>query len=139
MKENSLSQIRLQLIAPNLQRIIVKQNSWTAGEIDLTERIFYSIPRSHKNLFYLFHGDEGGIGINQQILMMSSYDLIKIKFCDKVLTTFRLKWINKGIVSPYCNQSVDKQIILKLSDINMDDAEKFNHAQIQQGLFEEVI
>ncbi|MBA4405700.1 hypothetical protein C0389_00330 [bacterium] len=130
------SQIYTKELGSNIMQIFVKQNNFLAGEVDKSEGIFYSIPRSNKNLFHLFHGAEGGLGINEEILLRPDFDLMKIKFCDKILTTSRLKWLNRGIVSPYCNQIVDKQIILKLSEINLDDVEKYQPSKVQINLFE---
>ncbi len=135
--KNNLKQIRLHLLSPNLQRAIVRQNNFVAGEIDTEKRIFYSAPRSTKNLFHLF--GEPGLGINEEILLLDFYNKIKVKFNDSILTTTRRKWLNKGITSPYCNSTVDKQIILKLSDINMTDSDKYEPAEAkQEELFEEV-
>lgn len=139
MKEQFYSQIYTKEISSNIMQIFVKQNNFLAGEIYRAERIFYSVPRSNKNLFHLFHGTEGGLGINEEILLRTDFDLMKVKFCDKILTTTRLKWLNNGIVSPYCNQIVDKQIILKLSDINLDDAEMYQPSEKQISLFEVVV
>ena len=134
----SLFQIRLQKISSKIIRVIVRQNNFIAGEIDLTERVFYSVPRSTKNLFYLFHGDEGGLGICEEILHLESFDIIKIKFNNSILTTTRRKWLAKGITSPYCDQRVDKQIILKVLEINMNDIDLFELAETrQQELFPE--
>ena len=131
------SQIRIQKLTHTLSRIIVKQNNFVAGEVDFTERIFYSIPRSTKNLFHLF--GEPGLGINEEILLLDSFGRIKIKFNDKILTTTREKWLNKGITSPYCDSRIDKQIIIKISEINLQDVEKYEQAKIQQQeLFSEV-
>ena len=130
--EKIFSQIRLHNITPNLLRVFVKQNNFIAGEIDLIERTFYSVPRSAKNLFHLYHGDEGGLGINEEILHLDSFDKLKIKFNDIFLITTRRKWLGKGVVSSYCNSLVDKQIILALNQINLDDTEKYKSARIQQ-------
>ncbi|MHB8337935.1 MAG: hypothetical protein ACYDEE_11020 [Ignavibacteriaceae bacterium] len=136
----SLSQINIQKLSSNLLRVIVRQNNFIVGEIDTTRRTFYSVPRSIKNLFHLFHGDEGGLGLNEEIFHLDSFDTIKMKFNDKILTTTRLKWLAKGVTSPYCDTSVDKQIILRLSDINMLDADKYEPAQIlQEELFPELV
>ena len=132
----SLSQIRLQNVSDSLIRIIIRQNHFVAGDLDTTERIFYSAKRSSKNLFYLLA--EPGLGINEEILLLGTFDIIKVKFNDTILTTTRRKWLNKGITSPYCNSTVDKQIILKLSDINMTDADKYEPIAKQQELFNEV-
>ena len=133
------SQIRIQELTHTIIRVIVKQNNFVAGEVDLRERIFYSIPRSTKNLFHLFHGDKGGLGLNEELLMLDSFDIIKIKFNDSILITSKRKWLTLGIVSPYCNSTVDKQIIMKLSEININDVEKYEQAKIQQQeLFSEV-
>ena len=135
MHVNELSQVRLMPITPSLLRLIVKQHSHTAGEVGQANRIFYSAPRSTKNLFYLF--GEPGLGINEEILMRKDFDSIKVKFNDQILTTTRLKWLKHGIVSPYCDQRVDKQIILKVSEINMKDCEQYEPAEKQTELFVE--
>ena len=135
---NTFSQIRLKKVQPDLIRVSIRQNNFISGEIDTTERVFYSIPRSAKNLFYLFHGNEGGLGLNDELLRLDSFDTIKIKFNDKVLITTRRKWLATGIISNYCNVRIDKQIIMKLSDINLDDAEKYEPIGTkQQELFQE--
>lgn len=135
MKE-PLSQIYTKELGANIVQIYVKQNNFLAGEVDKVERMFYSVPRSNKNLFHLFHGAEGGLGMNEEILLRTDFELMKIKFCDKILTTTRMKWLQCGVVSPYCNQIVDKQIILRLSEINLDDVEKYQLSEKQISLFE---
>lgn len=125
-----LSQIRLQYLLPTLLRVTVKQNNFIAGEIDTSGRVFYSIPRSAKNLFLLF--GKPGLGLDSDLLHLDSFDLIKIRYNESILTTSRFKWLSKGIVSPYCDQRVDKQIILKLSDINFIDADEYEPAEIRQ-------
>lgn len=137
MQPSELSQIRIVPITPSLLRVIVKQNNWVAGEIDIDEKIFYSTPRSEHNLFHLFGNP--ALGLNESLLLMTNYSLIKIKYCDHILVTTRLKWLSKGVVSPYCNQRVDKQITLKLSDVNLDAAKQFEIVELQQNLFAEVI
>jgi len=132
------SQIEIKKIDNTLLRVIIRQNDFVAGEVDLAERIFYSVPRSSKNLFYLFHGNEGGLGLNNEILHLDSFDTIKLKFNDKILTTTRRKWLAKGIISKYCNAKIDKQVIMKLSDINLGDAEMYEPTETkQQELFQE--
>ena len=134
----ALSQISLQNLSDSLIRIIIRQNHFIAGDLDTIERIFYSIPRSEKNLFYLF--GEPGLGINEEILLLDSYHTIKVKYNDSILTTTRRKWLNKGITSPYCNSTVDKQIILALNEINLTDAGRYELAKTQQQeLFAEML
>ena len=134
------SQIRLHQLSPNLLRVIVRQNNFIAGEIDLIERILYSIPRSTKNLFHLFHGDQGGLGLNEELLMLDSFDIIKVKFNDSILKTSRRKWLTLGIVSPYTNSTVDKQVIMKLSEINFNDVGKYEPVLFkQEELFQEAV
>ncbi len=135
MINETLSQIKLVEIEPGLLRVHVRQNQFTAGEI--SNGIFYSAPRSVKNLFKLF--GEPRLGINEEILLRTDFSKIKVKFNDKILTTTRLKWLNLGIVSPYCNQSVDKQILMKLTDIDLDEVEKWEPEEKQVELFAEVM
>jgi hypothetical protein len=136
MKE--FSQIYTKEMGIGVLRVFVKQNNFIAGEIHVDEKIFYSIPRSSKNLFYLFHGAEGGLGLNEELLLRTDYDLIKVKYLSNILTTTRLKWLNQGIISPFCNSIVDKQIILKISEINLNQAEKY-HIEKEPTLFDEVL
>lgn len=135
---SEFSQVTFQNNSSNLLRIIVKQHNFFAGQIDLTKRIFYHVPRSNKNLFHLF--GHPGLGINEEILLRNNFDIIKVKFNDEILTCPRRKWLQLGIKSPFCNASVDLQIILKLSEINMDVAEKYLAApDLQIKLFDGVI
>ena len=115
-------------------KIFVNQNNFFAGIINKEKRIFYHVPRSAKNLFHLFGFD--GLGINEEILLRKDFDVIKVKYQDKILVTNRLKWLNKGIVSPYCNSIVDKQIILNLSEITPDNPQ---HVKNQYNIFSEAV
>ena len=135
---NELSQIHLEDIAPNLVRVRIRQNHWIAGEIDTAERIFYSAPRSQKNVMFLYTGGEGGLGVNEEILSLDLFDVIKIKFNDKILTTTRRKWLALGTLSRYCSSKIDRQLILKFSCLNQDDAEKYEPPEHQEELFGEV-
>ena len=113
-------QIRLKKINNSETKIFVKQHDFYAGIINSDTRIFNHSPRSSKNIFHLF-GFEG-LGCNEEILLSKDFDVIKIKFNDEILTTTRLKWLRSGIASPYCNSEIDKQIILPLDKITLDDA-----------------
>jgi len=113
------SQIKLKRMNDSETKIFVKQHNYYAGIINSNSRIFYHTARSSKNVFKLFGG---GLGINEDILLREDFDKIVIKFNDSVLTTTRLKWLKKGITSPYCNAKVDKQIILSLDKITLDNA-----------------
>jgi hypothetical protein len=115
-------------------KIFIKQHNFFAGILNLEKRIFFHIPRSSKNLFHLF--GFSGLGINEEILLRNDFDTIKIKFQDAILETTRLKWLKKGITSPYCNFSVDKQIILDVNKINMEDTAP---EEVQTNLFNKVI
>ena len=87
---------------------------------------------------YLYSGGEGSLGINEEILHLDSFDIIKVKYNDQILTTTCRKWLAKGVLSRYCDSTVDKQILLKLTEINMDDTDQFEPVVNQVNLFEEV-
>lgn len=115
-------------------KIFIKQHNFFAGILNIEKRIFFHVPRSSKNLFHLF--GFSGLGINEEILLRKDFDTIKIKFQDEILETTRLKWLKQGITSPYCNFSVDKQIILDVNKINMEDTAP---EEVQINLFNKVI
>ena len=138
LTNNEFSQIHIEEVVPGLLRIHIKQNQFIAGEVLTGKRIFYSAPRSIKNLMFLYHGSEGGLGLNEEILSLSSFDTIKIKYNDRILKTTRRKWLAKGVLSRYCDATVDKQVVLKISEINMQGAEHFEPVENQVNLFEEV-
>lgn len=114
-----LFQIRLEWCAPNKYKIFVRQHNFYAGILDTEKRVFYHVPRSSKNLFHLF--GKPSLGINSEILNLTEYETIKIRFEDRLLETSKAKWIKQGIVSPFCNETVDKQIILAIDQINFDE------------------
>ncbi len=112
-------------------KIYVKQHNFFAGIIHSKLRYFYHVPRTNKNIFNLFGG---GLGINEDILLRKDFDKIMIKFNDSILETTRLNWLKNGIASPYCNASVDKQIILPIEKITLKGLEN----DFEQTLFSEV-
>lgn len=122
-----MSQIKAAKVSEYELKLFIKQNNFFAGILNLKKRVFYHVPRSSRNLFHLF--GKPGLGINEEILLRKDFDLIKVKFQDEILTTNRINWLKKGIVSPYCNQLVDKQIILMLENINLEET-KSNEPQL---------
>jgi hypothetical protein len=136
-----LNQVSLKTLDSNTIKVSVKQNNFIAGRIILSRKIFQSAKREPKNLFRLFNNS---LGINSEILniVMSHFgiEIIEIPYLEKMLRTTSQKWISEGIVSPYCNSIVDKQILLPLSKINMDHLIQKNDSympQIQQlNMFE---
>jgi hypothetical protein len=128
-----MKQIRIIQKSENELRVYIKQNNFFAGIINLKSRIFFHVPRSSKNVFQLF--SKPGLGINEDILLRKDFDKIMIKFNDEILETTRLNWLRNGIASPYCNSIVDKQIILSISKITLQDAVDTP----EKDLFSEVI
>ena len=135
-----LNQVKLKFDS-NTIKISVKQNDFIAGRIILSRKIFQSAKREPKNLFRMFNNS---LGINSEILniVMPHFgiDIIEIPYLDEVLRTTSNKWITEGKVSPYCNELVDKQILLALSKINMDHLIQKNDSYIpkiqQLNMFE---
>lgn len=100
------------------------------GTIYPSESTFQLVPRSSKNVFRLFGN---GLGINSEALELLIE--LKITFIEGTLNgkPFKVKvdrWIRKGIRSPYSNEKVDPQIILKLEDIFSDDEPEDNQLSI---------
>lgn len=93
------------------------------GTIIPSESTFELVPRTSKNLFRMF-GD--GLGINRDALDLLSE--LKITYIEGTLNRkpFRVKvdnWIRKGIKSPFSNDKVDPQIILRLKDLFSEEPE----------------
>ena len=120
-KSLPLKQVSLRTLDRNTIKVSVKQNNFIAGRIILSRKIFQSAKREPKNLFRMFNNS---LGINSEILniVMPHFgiEIIEIPYLDEILRTTSDKWITEGIVSRYCNATVDKQILLPLSKINMD-------------------
>jgi len=95
--------------------IYTKINNFKAGELDLTASTFYCAPRTSKNIMRMFNS----LGINCDIITRYDFKYILIPFNNTELKTTRLKWLNHGIVSPFGNSKVDKQLLLRLTDINL--------------------
>ncbi|MGA7721851.1 MAG: hypothetical protein WCA84_11830 [Ignavibacteriaceae bacterium] len=121
----NLQQTRLQHKIGRVE-VFVRQHNFHAGTIDLINRTFTSVSRSSKNVFRLFGG---GLGLNSEILFIIlpyySIETIIIPFEGRLLKTLADKWRTLGITSPFCNDAVDKQIILSFDLLNMDDANKY--------------
>lgn len=131
------SQIRIMPIDDDTLRIFVKIHNHLAGDIILTEKTFYSVPRTYKNVFHLF--GEPALCYNQELLNLDLYSIIKIKFNDQILTVPRLKFLREGIRSPFSSEVVDSQLALPLKKINTEGAEKYELADKQIELFEEAV
>jgi len=91
------------------------------GEIRSHKSTFLLVPRTKKNIFYLFGG---GLGINTQLLEL--LDKLQIQFIEGKLSGkyFKVplkKWIEKGKKSPYKSDFVDPQTILDLKEIFTDE------------------
>jgi hypothetical protein len=91
------------------------------GTIYPSDSTFQLVPRTSKNVFRLFGN---GLGLNADALQLLIE--LKITFIEGTLNgkSFKVKvdkWIKKGIRSPYSNEKVDPQVILKLEDIFSDD------------------
>jgi hypothetical protein len=136
-----LNQVSLRVLDPDSIKVSVKQNNFIAGRIILSRKIFQSAKREPKNLFRMYNNS---LGINSEILniVMPHFgiEIIEIPYLDEILRTTSRKWINEGIVSRYCDETVDKQILLPLSKINMDHLIQKNDSYIpniqQLNMFE---
>jgi hypothetical protein len=131
-----LNQVSLKTLDSNTIKVSVKQNNFIAGRIILSRKIFQSAKREPKNLFRMFNNS---LGINSEILniVMPHFgiDIIEIPYLEEMLRTTSHKWITEGIVSPYCNAVVDKQILCPISKINMERTEIYERNMEQLSLF----
>ncbi len=126
-------------------KVIVKQNNFLAGHIHLNEKNFYNVSRSAKNLFHLL--GYASLGMNSEIINIIlpyfSINKITIPYEGVGLITTVSKWKQLGVVSPFADKSkIDKQIILDLNEINLDDIDKFSNETDeaeQLNLFCEVV
>jgi hypothetical protein len=143
-KNNSsleLKQLSLRALDPDTIKVSVKQNNFIAGRIILSRKIFQSAKREPKNLFRMYNNS---LGINSEILniVMPHFgiEIIEIPYLEEILRTTCHKWISEGIVSRYCDETVDKQILLPLSKINMNQLIQINDSYLpkiqQMNLFQ---
>lgn len=93
------------------------------GTIYPSDSTFQLVPRSTKNVFKLFGN---GLGLNSDALELLIE--LKITYIEGTLNNrpFKVKvdkWIKKGIRSPYSNDKVDPQMILRLEDIFSEEEE----------------
>jgi hypothetical protein len=95
------------------------------GTIFPSESTFQSVSRSKKNIFRVFNG----LGLNEEVLIILNeigIKYIEIPFCGEILKTTTKKWLKQGIRSPYSNEKVDRQVILRLSDINLSESDSIH-------------
>lgn len=96
-------------------------NSFKWGKIIPEKSLFKVVPRTNKNVFKIFNG----LGINEELLFLLR-DLrikyIEVPFNNSILSTTVDKWINHGILSRYSSDKVDRQIILPLNKINLQES-----------------
>lgn len=77
-----------------------------------------------------------GLGINEQLLLILkdlNIRFIEIPYCGKILKTTPDKFLKYGIPSRYQSEKVDKQIILRLDRINLDDTVPVRKVSENQG------
>jgi len=141
MKESPFSQIRLVELSEGIIKVFVKIQNFHTGDIHLHDfdgrGVFYSVPRTFKNVFHLF--GKPALCYNIELLNLNLYSIMKIKYDNQFLSVPRLKFMNEGIRSPFSNERVDSQLALFIEKINMNDSEKYLFRYAQQELFAEVI
>lgn len=127
-----------------MQQIKILGNSvyWKTfkwGEIIPEKSLFKVVHRTRKNIFKIFNG----FGLNEELLFILR-DLrikyIEVPFNSSILLTTVEKWIREGIRSPYANDIVDRQIILPIEKINLDESKpqlmQAKQLNLFQGLFQ---
>jgi hypothetical protein len=78
------------------------------------------VPRGQKNYFFI----HSGLGCNLELLIILNeigIKYIEVPYCGKILKTTTKKWLKQGRRSPYSSDKVDRQLILPLIDLNLDE------------------
>jgi hypothetical protein len=121
--EAKLQQTKIRIISSDKILVYTTQNYFCCGELNLLDKIFTHSLRTTKNLF------RGSLGINAEIiniiLPFFGVSKILIPFQYGILETTVEKWKALGITKWYNNKNTDKQILLNLNEINMNDAGKY--------------
>lgn len=108
-------------------------NSFRWGTVIFSESTFQLVHRSKKNLFRVFNG----LGINEELLINlieMGIKYIEVPYCEEMLKTTTKKWLQNGIKSPYSNEKIDRQIILRLNDINLSESNSIHLVQTDNQL-----
>lgn len=103
------------------------------GTVFPSESTFQLVPRSKKNIFQIFNG----LGLNEELLINlieMEIKYIEVPFCGEMLKTTTKKWLQQGIRSRYSNEKVDRQIILRLSDINLSESHSIQSLALDNQL-----
>jgi len=123
----------MQQIKISGNNIFWKNFKW--GEIIPEKSTFRLVPRTRKNVFKIFNG----LGLNEEILFMlrdSRINFIEVPFNGSILSTTVEKWIREGIRSRYVSDKVDRQIILPMSKISLNESNLNLQAPSQLNLFQ---
>lgn len=134
IKFNLLSQIYEKHLSGVRIALYVKQNNFKAGELNTSTSTFTSVRRTSKNIMKMF----SALGINEEILTQYNFEFIIVPFNGSFLRTYRAKWLLEGVRSPFCNEAVDSQILLPISQINMEGWQDTKPEAKQLLLFSEV-
>lgn len=108
------------------------------GEIIPEKSLFRVVPRNQKNVFKLFNG----LGLNEEILFMLRdlrIKFIEVPYRSTTLSTSVEKWLREGIRSPYASDKVDRQLVLKLARITLDESKPALNQQKQLSLFQGIL
>ena len=113
--------------------IFWKNFKW--GEIISEKSLFRVVPRTQKNVFKIFNG----LGLNEEILFMLRdlrIKFVEVAFNGSILSTTVEKWIREGIRSRYADDRVDRQLILPLTKLNLDETKPQLNQVTQLNLFQ---
>lgn len=117
--------------------IYTKINNFRWGEIIPEKSLFRLVSRTQKNVYKIF----SGLGLNEEILFMLRdlrIKFIEVPFNNSILSTTVEKWIRESIRSPYASDKVDRQLILPLAKINLDESKPRINQPSQLNLFQGV-
>ena len=95
-------------------------NSFKWGEIIPDKSLFRVVPRTQKNVFKIFCG----LGLNEDLLFLLrdlGIKYIEVPFNNSILSTTVYRWIKQGIRSRYVSDRVDRQLVLPLNKINLQE------------------
>ena len=104
------------------------------GTIFPSESTFRTVEKSRKNIFRMFDG----LGFNEELLLILkdlNIKFIEIPYCGEILKTTPDKFLKYGIPSRYESEKIDKQVILRIDRINLDDVPARKLPDAQGSLF----
>lgn len=118
-------QIQVKVISPDAAKVYLElpifKRPKLLGTLYRETKTFRTIKKNYRNLFHLF--GLPGLGINNEILSRLNFDYLEVPYNNEILKTTRSHFLKHSIPSPYQNERVDPQRILKIIDFEIPEAD----------------